>query len=122
MSLRALVLTLRNGRAALVVLVAALLGVLAAAPQSQTVFGSLDKVLFDLVGVLFPARSSHHVVVVSADAKTIRELGVAAVFERRTHARLIDRLANASSITFDLLFPERGPDGFPFANGMNATL
>jgi CHASE2 domain-containing sensor protein/nitrogen-specific signal transduction histidine kinase len=118
MSLAAMLLRPPRRRHALGVLAVVLLSALAATPASQTLFGSFDKVQFDLAGALFPAGSSRKVVVVSVDAKTVHELGVERIFQRQTHAGLIDRLAGASSITFDELFPVPGPDGFPFAQAI----
>jgi signal transduction histidine kinase len=105
-------------RSALGVLAIALLGALASSPELQTVFGSFDKVHFDLTGLLFPAKSTHKVVLIGVDAKTIRELGVGPVFERQTHAALMGRLTGAASITFDLLFPVPGPRTYPLAHAI----
>ena len=82
MSLAAMLLRPSRRRHALGVLAVVLLSALAATPASQTLFGSFDKVQFDLAGALFPARSSRKVVVVSVDAKTVRELGVERIFQR----------------------------------------
>ncbi len=96
----------------------ALLGALASAPELQTVFGSFDKVHLDLAGLLFPAKSSQRVVLIGVDAKTVRELGISPIFERRTHAQLLDRLSGAASVTFDLLFPNSSPHADVFAQAV----
>ncbi|WP_051711385.1 ATP-binding protein [Andreprevotia chitinilytica] len=100
----------------LVVLVAA---VVAGMPESQVLFGSFDKVHFDFVTRFFARPGTGKVAVINIDAKTIRALGTEAIFQRTVHARLIDRLNQASSVTFDMLFPGAGEDDFDFADAVH---
>ena len=117
-TLRAALFRLSRWRNVAGVLAIALLGAFASTPELQTVFGSFDKVHFDIAGWLFPGKSSQRVVLIGVDAKTVGALGVSPIFERRTHAQLLDRLAGAASVTFDLLFPNTTPHAFAFAQAV----
>ncbi|WP_207001661.1 ATP-binding protein [Trinickia mobilis] len=91
---------LRTGLFALSMLAMAALG---SHPILKTMFGSFDKVTFDLVSQRFAHPSSRTVAIVEIDEKTMRELGP--VNLPRYGAALMDELGQAASVTLDVMVP-----------------
>ncbi|UQP21101.1 ATP-binding protein [Burkholderia multivorans] len=76
-------------------------------PKFESLCSPFDQLHFDATAFAFANRGSNRVVLISKGEGSLRELGRERVFSPATNAELIDRLAGAISIVFDIPLPAR---------------
>ncbi|MGC3024490.1 ATP-binding protein [Burkholderia sp. DN3021] len=80
----------------------AMLAALSCTPAVETLLSPLDRLYWDLVSSGFDHGARDKVAVIMVDKKTIGEMGDGGSFTRTAYAKVLDRVAGASSVVLDM--------------------
>ncbi|MBB1634727.1 MULTISPECIES: ATP-binding protein [Cupriavidus] len=102
-------------------LLAAVVVVLAAiscTPAAEALFSPLDRLYWHLVATHVDRGEHRQVAVIAIDRKTVSELGAGTSYARTSHAQVLNRLGDASSVVLDLTMMSPGTGDAALAEAM----